>query len=436
MEKAIDILLEAFVNNLEIKTAKQYKQVCNALAKKDVFKTDAEKNFLTLVVKLIANNRKDDCIRLINLVKYSVSVYNWGKQRSYESYCKKLTVYLEDLLKSVSKSKEAIKSKIASACTIPKLSYKEESWLKEASTEYIVYLHEQLITKFTSRLGSQDRISGNKVWLPLNYIAKLYKKDDKTKDFRDWLRKMAESIFVHYEDENNKIKSVQFKARKVFLVFEKNTENKKNTENTEVTYDVYVAFSANNKCYRAYTPTGEGNTKVAMTVKDISDIAIDHVKPIDQTLRDLQKRGKIPNLEKVSESFKKMKGLSDKGAEKELLDELYNELKEDKDCKGNDGICHLTDELNRIKNDGVLRLMVSDYNSKKSNSSTYKKIIKIKNKNTYYGILGKVIIDGEDEEKERHLYYNLKEQNAPMRVALKELNGTEVQITKAIIDYI
>lgn len=426
MEKAIDILLEAFVNNLEIKTAKQYKQVCNALAKKDVFKTDAEKNFLTLVVKLIANNRKDDCIRLINLVKYSVSVYNWGKQRSYESYCKKLTVYLEDLLKSVSKSKEAIKSKIASACTIPKLSYKEESWLKEASTEYIVYLHEQLITKFTSRLGSQDRISGNKVWLPLNYIAKLYKKDDKTKDFRDWLRKMAESIFVHYEDENNKIKSVQFKARKVFLVFKVNEENKG-------TYDVYVAFSANNKCYRAYTPTGEGNTKVAMTVKDISDIAIDHVKPIDQTLRDLQKRGKIPNLEKVSESFKKMKGLSDKGAEKELLDELYNELKEDKDCKGNDGICHLTDELNRIKNDGVLRLMVSDYNSKKSNSSTYKKIIKIKNKNTYYGILGKVIIDGEDYGHENEMYkegVNLKRGKGVCMRELRECGGRTENKTK------
>lgn len=96
----------------------------------------------------------------------------------------------------------------------------------------------------------------------------------------------------------------------------------------------------------------------------------------------------------------------------------------------------LTNELNLIREDGVLRLMHTKYNGKKSNSSTYKKIIKIKNKNTYYGILGEVIIDGEDEEKKRYLYYNLKEQNAPMRVALKELNGTEVQITKAIIDYI
>ena len=80
--------------------------------------------------------------------------------------------------------------------------------------------------------------------------------------------------------------------------------------------------------------------------------------------------------------------------------------------------------------------MHSEYNGKKSNSSTYDKIIKIKNENTYYGLLGKVIIDGEDEENKRDLYYNLKEQNAPMRVALKELDGTEVKITKAIIDCI
>ena len=45
-------------------------------------------------------------------------------------------------------------------------------------------------------------------------------------------------------------------------------------------------------------------------------------------------------------------------------------------------------------------------------------------------------IDIEFLELNDNPYYNLKEQNAPMRVALKELNGTEVQITKAIIDYI
>lgn len=72
MEKAIKILLEAFVNNLKdskIQTAEQYKQVRNALAKEDVFQTDVEKNFLTLVIKLIANNREDECIKLIGLLR-------------------------------------------------------------------------------------------------------------------------------------------------------------------------------------------------------------------------------------------------------------------------------------------------------------------------------------------------------------------------------
>ena len=232
MEKAIKILLEAFVNNLKdskIQTAEQYKQVRNALAKEDVFQTDVEKNFLTLVIKLIANNREDECIKLIGLLRYSVCVYNWGSLRSYETYCNKFTDFLEKLLSSGAASKKSIKKKIASACTTPTLSDTEESWLKTAFAKRTVFLHEQLMTKFMGRLRRQDRISGNKVWLPLSYIAKLYKKAGKTKEFTDWLRKLAEGIFVHYEDDNKEIKSVQFKAQQVFLVFEKKENSEAHT---------------------------------------------------------------------------------------------------------------------------------------------------------------------------------------------------------------
>ena len=357
---------------------------------------------------------------MIDLVRHSVYVYKWPKkQKSYSTYCNKFIDFLEKLLNSTSKKSTGIKKDITSKCTTPALTGTEEHWLKEAFQGYKVYSHEQLMKKFTARLRSQDRISGNKVWLPLRYISKLYKKNGKAKEFSDWLNNMAEEIFVHYKDDKKEIKSVQFKTQQVYLVFKENSECKG-------TYDVYVALSRENKKYKAYTPTGEGNTKVAMTVTDISDIAIDHVKPIDQTLRDLNDAGKIENLKKVSDAYQKMikkSQNSDSNAENASLDGL------------NVDIDALTNELNLIREDGVLRLMHTKYNGKKSNSSTYKKIIKI-NKNTYYGILGKVIIDGEDEEKKRYLYYNLKEQNAPMRVALKELNGTEVQITKAIIDYI
>lgn len=420
MKTAIEVLLDAFENSMckdaNQKSRSQYRSVINALGKDEVFKTDAEKNFLTLVIKLIANNREDECIKLIGLLRYSVCVYNWGSLRSYETYCNKFTDFLEKLLSSEAASKKSIKKKIASACTTPTLSDTEESWLKTAFAKRTVFLHEQLMTKFMGRLRRQDRISGNKVWLPLSYIAKLYKKAGKTKEFTDWLRKLAEGIFVHYEDDNKEIKSVQFKAQQVFLVFEKNSDG---------TYDVKVALSASNKCYMAYTPTGEGNTKVFMTVKDISDIAIDHVKPIDLTLRELDDKGRIPNLKMVSESFKDMMGRpekADKDIEDESLDQLYNNV----------NISKLTDELNLIRTDGVLRLMVSEYNGKKSNSTAYDKIIKIKGKEEYLGLLGKALLDDETI----YLYQRLNERNAKTRASREEPKGTKVKISKKIINLI
>ena len=420
MKKAIEVLLDAFENSMckdaNQKSRSQYRSVINALGKDEVFETDAEKNFLTLVVKLIANNREDECIKLIGLLRYSVCVYNWGSLRSYETYCNKFTDFLEKLLSSEAASKKSIKKKIASACTTPTLSDTEESWLKTAFAERTVFLHEQLMTKFMGRLRRQDRISGNKVWLPLSYIAKLYKKAGKTKEFTDWLRKLAEGIFVHYEDDNNEIKSVQFKAQQVFLVFEKNSDG---------TYDVKVALSASNKCYTAYTPTGDGNTKVPMIVKDISDIAIDHVKPIDLTLKELGDKGRIPNLKMVSDSFRDMMGRpekADKDIEDESLDQLYNNV----------DISKLTDELNLIRTDGVLRLMVSEYNGKKSNSTAYDKIIKIKGKEEYLGLLGEALLDDETI----YLYQRLNERDAKTRASREEPKGTKIKISKKIINLI
>lgn len=420
MKKAIEVLLDAFENSMckdaNQKSRSQYRSVINALGKDEVFETDAEKNFLTLVIKLIANNREDECIKLIGLLRYSVCVYNWGSLRSYETYCNKFTDFLEKLLSSGAASKKSIKKKIASACTTPTLSDTEESWLKTAFAERTVFLHEQLMTKFMGRLRRQDRISGNKVWLPLSYIAKLYKKAGKTKEFTDWLRKLAEGIFVHYEDDNNEIKSVQFKAQQVFLVFEKNSDG---------TYDVKVALSASNKCYTAYTPTGDGNTKVSMIVKDISDIAIDHVKPIDLTLKELGDKGRIPNLKMVSDSFRDMMGRpekADKDIEDESLDQLYNNV----------DINKLTDELNLIRTDGVLRLMVSEYNGKKSNSTAYDKIIKIKGKEEYLGLLGEALLDDETI----YLYQRLNERDAKTRASREEPKGTKVKISQKIINLI
>lgn len=424
IDETVEILLDAFVESLDKNSKEQYRQVTNALEEKNMFHTEAEKHFLPLVIKLIASGRTDHCMKLNDLVRFSVCVHDWDERSTYKSYCVKFTDYLEKFLKSASRSNEKIKDRIRrqSAKYLP-ITDTEEKWLEEALAKHNVFPHKKLMEKFRSRLRRQDRLSGDKVWLPLNYIAQLYSMDGKTSVFTEWLNSLAEGIFVHYMDEKKKIKSVQFKSEQVFLALERNEDG---------AYDVYVVLARKHACYRAYTPTGNGNTKEKMTVKDISNIAIDHVKPIDQTLRDLYQKGKIPNLEKVSKSFQKMKKLSDKGIEEELLEELYNELKADKDRKGNDGIYHLTVELNRIKNDGVLRLMNSDYNGKKGNSSTYDRIIK--NEEGYFGLLGEAFLG--EESKEIYLYQHLNEPNAPTRASFGKKEGTEVKISKKIIDYI
>ena len=184
-------------------------------------------------------------------------------------------------------------------------------------------------------------------------------------------------------------------------------------------------MSASNKCYTAYTPTGDGNTKVPMIVKDISDIAIDHVKPIDLTLKELGDKGRIPNLKMVSDSFRDMMGRpekADKDIEDESLDQLYNNV----------DISKLTDELNLIRTDGVLRLMVSEYNGKKSNSTAYDKIIKIKGKEEYLGLLGEALLDDETI----YLYQRLNERDAKTRALREEPKGTKVKISKKIINLI
>lgn len=52
--------------------------------------------------------------------------------------------------------------------------------------------------------------------------------------------------------------------------------------------------------------------------------------------------------------------------------------------------------------------MVSEYNGKKSNSTAYDKIIKIKGKGEYLGLLGEALLDDETI----YLYQRLNERDA------------------------
>lgn len=238
--------------------------------------------------------------------------------------------------------------------------------------DHQLYSKSNLISKMESRLRRQDRLSGDKIWLPLGLIAKIYNpsgsKNPKDKRFIDWINSIAQNIFIHYED-GGLVKASKLKD--VAAIELESNPLKSNPNNKKV----YVILDRGGR-YEALTPTGVLNKKDYMEIDIIKDIVIDHVNPIDLTLRNLGNAGKLTNLDTVSTAMQSSKNVLD--AYNHLLKskKLSSVFKDD-----------LYKELISISSDSPCRLMVADLNSAKSNLTEYKYIRKVKNKKEYFGIV-------------------------------------------------
>lgn len=383
----------------------QYGHVINALSVDDAFKTSKTKNFMELLLKLLATesvNKKDKIENIVTALKKSVNDktnYDWNAngKKSYKTYINKFIKFLENSIKDADWRKE-YKDKWKSL----KMDAAASAALEEIEGE--LYLHNILFTKFKSRLRCQDRTSGQKIWLPLRFIAKLYSKTVNgnqkiDSSFSKWLDSLVNSICIHYED-NGIIKHVKFGDKEDISLILRTNDNGK--------YDVYVGWGYNMKNgiveYQVWTPTGMGNEKVPMVVEKISDIAIDHVKPIDQTLK--EKADELKELEKVSKYYKELIE-----EEKEPTNEAAKTLVK----KIN--LSSLILDLNKISDDSPLRLMSSEYNSNKSNGDTFKRIIK-DTKGQYFGILLEGIKgdNKKNKDKEHFCLYQKLAENGVMRI--------------------
>lgn len=400
--KSIDLLLDLFVNsktslNEESKT--NYKRSVPYAFETCDFSSDSERNFLILLPKLLKENRTDDIQQLIYLTRRSVILFDWGSnKKSYKTYINQFLSFIEDNTKT-----DKIEDLKNSVFTDEEdknynLTPEEEKQLyDDFKKKVVVFTHKCLLDKFKSRLRSQERTSGDKIWLPLDYIAKIYRCNDKrnsitriSTEFNDWLGNLTNDIYIHYyKNKKGEIKSIQFgKNQNISLEFSENKQKKGY-------YDVYVIWGK--KPYPVCTPTGVGNKKEPMSVKSISEIDIDHVKPIDLTLRELgNKEGEegIETLKMVSDSYKEVvksgKDVND------AIEELLN--------KDQGFIDNLTGDLIKIKEDSVLRLMSSEYNENKSNRLTYEEIL-LRQDGTYIGILGQ--IDKDDEGDRLTIYQDV-----------------------------
>lgn len=420
----IEILIKEYVafkqkeiqkkNGNKTNTAQTYGKYVRIVFKKGEFLSKSEDNFLDLLPKLLKEKRNTDIRKLINLTKRSVFLFDWGSNlKSYKTYILHFLNYVE---KNINKLNDIFSKRE----DVEQLSEVEYERLNEDLTKSIVFSYECLFTKFKSRLRSQERTSGDKIWLPLDYIAKIYRKNNKSKTnaFTTWLEEMTKGIYIHYMNEkDDEIKSIQFN-KNISLEFQNNNE--------DGYYDVYVIWDKER--HPVYTPTGVGNKKEPMSVKSISEIDIDHVKPIDLTLRELgNKEGKegIKTLKMVSDSFKEVvkSGKDVNDAIEELLE------------NGQGFIDNLTGDLIKIKEDSVLRLMSSEYNENKSNRLTYEEIL-LRQDGTYIGILG--YIDKDDEGERLTIYQELKE-NGIIRATKKDEKTNDEPFTrnyKEIINYI
>jgi len=375
LKKAQNELLDKFVSYKSQKAPnsfEEYRQVINALnILCSVNCKNSIRNFLDLLPKVIGKKDKDNKDRFNNLLSElseANSNYNWGSsKKSYKTYINQFILFCKNEKSELGKVDSLAKLNINAA--------DEAAFNNEGGQ---IYLRGALFTKFKSRLRCQDRTSGDKIWLPLRFIAKLFsleKKDKKQKEnrFSSWLDNLTSNIYVHYID-NNTIKSIKINDDNFLaLKFEHN-----NDETFKV--NVRLSYEENDNGYLdypVYTPTGKGNLKEQMVVKDISEIDIDHVKSIDQTLR--EKESNLNVLKEVSDFYKELQAQDNpdenKGA-KEFFEELNNKGKLD----------GLLNDLRMISNDGVLRLMDSKYNSQKSNGETFQGIYMRKD-GSYYGVI-------------------------------------------------
>jgi hypothetical protein len=417
-------ILKSFIDTLKhkdgtmLKSANEYYQVIDALNIKDQFSSKKTKNFMSLLIKILATKKqKQKYEELIALLKKDAKVYKCSNN-AYKTYINRFVGFLEN----------AGYSELAK-----KFDHKGLKW--DAAAESVwgeepgeLYLHDVLYTKFKSRLRCQDRTSGDKIWLPLRFISKLYnKKNGRRNDFSKWLDCLVNGIFIHHDDGCGNIKSTKFgESDKLCLKLEPKSDDSKEFLVYLREYDENGRF----KDSEVYTPTGKGNKKVPMSVKSVSDIDIDHVKPIDLTLKEKESYFKM--LDKISDFYKDLQEKSNPNeneAAKELIERKKNRV----------NLKQLMEDLELIRIDSLLRLMDSKYNSQKSNGETFQKIIK-KSETEYVGIL-------ECEEKicddngQRVYYYqkltNCKEQNS-FRVTTdgKILDGQVVEKLEEIIDFL
>ena len=240
---------------------------------------------------------------------------------------------------------------------------------------------------FDNRLKSQDRMSGDKTWLSLDLIAKI------DPGIRAEYVDIINSETVLYYKDNIIIKNI--KCKDIWCVsLERNVKNK---------YYMYVTIKEKTgyNTYQVYSPNAkEGKVKAPMEIEGIDKVVIDHVMPIDQSLRELASSGLIPILECCSTILKKAKkSLKSRDKKSRSNDMIVSEAFKDPYFR-NINKQNLKIEMDTLMNDSWYRLMDSYQNGLKSNNLEFVEF-RSNNIGKHIGIIMKV----QDTKNNEYLVY-------------------------------
>lgn len=255
------------------------------------------------------------------------------------------------------------------------------------NTSLTVYSQQDLKTKFQSRINSWSRLSGNKPWFPLVFIQK-------------YCNQYGGSVKAHINYKNTVYQSLM-------LIIQDATSRYYHIPVSSVDYLAitdagYVYCIYQKQIYQVFTPSGYLNHKVEMIVNDIQDIDIDHVTPIDTSLRKL----KLPNLSLISNLVKAAKhdnpNLKGKNLETRAFEDYQNgRLKFSRRLNP----ASLDKELKRLANDSYYRLMDSKINRQKSNTIVYTEYYQAGS--DFYGFIDDNVID--QHGNKLYLYQDLSQ---------------------------
>ncbi|MCM1319640.1 MAG: hypothetical protein NC217_04595 [Muribaculaceae bacterium] len=217
----------------------------------------------------------------------------------------------------------------------------EKAALSHISGDNIVLDQDSLLSIFTSRIGTQDRITGQKAFIPLGLLSKVCAKGD----IHDWAKDTAEHVLIHTESGTVPVTDVE----KLII----------DTKSGDVTIKL-----KNDTREIVFNPPLNGPKK-PMQINMISETDIDHDPDIHTVL--IGMKGSLPTLEYIKDQILAAKdALGYSRIDSKNCDSIYEYLLKDSTFMTNAKQLgpKIISELNNVTSNHLLQLADAEWNRK------------------------------------------------------------------------